>query len=84
MKKSVILTDNGVGIKFNGVVEKKSIIKMVENCSTGKCDCMSEKTKNKIKQMEVKGVDGDVSLLLSGDISKEEIQEALSKSKVIN
>jgi hypothetical protein len=45
---------------------------------------MSDETKAKIKGMNVSGFDGDVSLDLSGEVSKEEIQAALSKSKVIN
>ena len=56
---------------------------MVENCSTGKCECMSDETKKKIEGMSVTGKDGEVELELSGDISKEEIEQALSNSKVL-
>ena len=84
MKKNVFKTDSGIKIKFEGSVVKQNIVTMVENCSTGKCECMSDETKQKIQNMEVLGDDGDVSLELSGDISKEEIEAALSKSKVIN
>jgi hypothetical protein len=45
---------------------------------------MSDDTKAKIKDMQVDGVDGNVELSLEGDISVEEIQEALSKSKVLS
>jgi hypothetical protein len=45
---------------------------------------MSDDTKVKIKDMKVSGKDGDVALTLDGDISIDEIQEALKKSKVIN
>ncbi len=83
MKKSVNLTANGVNIAFSGDVEKKNIVTMVENCSTGQCECMSDTTKQKITNMEVNGNDGDVNLTLTGDISKAEIEEALSKSKVL-
>ncbi len=83
MKKSVNLTANGVNIAFSGDVEKKNIVTMVENCSKGQCECMSDTTKQKITTMEVSGDDGDVSLALTGDITKEEIEEALSKSKVL-
>lgn len=34
--------------------------------------------------MQVEGKDGNVELKLSGDIGKEEIEKALSKSKVLN
>ncbi len=84
MKKNVFSTNNGVNIKFSGEVKKQNIVTMVQNCSTGKCECMSDATKAKIKDMKVDGVDGDVSLKLSGDISTQEIEEALAKSKVLN
>ena len=45
---------------------------------------MSDATKMKIKDIQIGGEDGNVNLTLSGDILKEEIQEALAKSKVIN
>jgi len=84
MNKFVNATNNGVKISFSGEVKKQSIITMVENCSTGKCECMSDETKKKIQGMEVTGKDGNVELNLSGDISKEEIEKALANSKVLN
>ena len=84
MQKKVNQTQNGVKIAFSGVVKKQNIVKMVENCATGQCECMSDETKAKIKNMEVSGKDGDVALDLSGDISTEEIEAALAKSKVLN
>ena len=83
MKKNVETTKSGVSIKFQGVVQKQNIVKMVENCSTGKCDCMSESTKAKIKGMDVKGEDGNVSLNLDGEVTKQEIEAALKKSKLV-
>ncbi len=82
--KNVFKTGKGVKIAFTGAVEKQNIVKMVENCSTGACECMSDETKAKITNMEVTGKDGEVNLDLTGDISKEEIEAALAKSKVIN
>jgi len=84
MNRSVNLTNNGVKISFSGEVKKQNIVTMVDNCSTGKCECMSDETKKKIESMEVSGKDGDVELQLSGDISKEEIEKALANSKVLN
>jgi hypothetical protein len=84
MQKSVNKTNKGVKISFMGEVKKQNIVSMVENCSTGKCECMSDETKKKISNMQVSGKDGDVKLDLSGDISTKEIEEALAKSKVIN
>jgi hypothetical protein len=84
MNKNVFKTGEGVKIAFTGAVEKQNIVKMVENCATGQCECMSDETKAKISNMEVSGVDGEVNLDLTGDVSKEEIEAALAKSKVIN
>jgi len=84
MKKEVSKTNNGVKINFLGEVQKENIVTMVQNCSTGKCECMSDDTKAKIKDMKVDGEDGDVNLSLEGDVSVDEINAALAKSKVIN
>lgn len=83
IKKSLLATHQGVQISFQGNVQKAQIVKMVENCATGQCACMSEATKKKITNMNVEGEDGDVALTLSGDISKEEIERALDNSKVL-
>ena len=83
MKKSVFKTGEGVKISFTGEVEKKKIIKMVENCATGSCECMTDETKEKITNMQVSGEDGNVELDLSGDVAKEEIEAALARSKVL-
>ncbi len=82
--KNVFKTGEGVKISFTGEVEKKNILKMVENCATGSCECMTDETKEKITNMQVSGQDGDVSLDLSGNVSKEEIEAALARSKVLN
>jgi arsenate reductase len=84
VKKEVSNSDGGVDIKFSGFVTKEKIETMVNNCKTGGCECMSDETKEKISTMTISGEDGDVKLALSGDISADEIQEALSRSKVIN
>jgi len=83
MEKKVFKTGNGVKINFLGKVQKQNIVTMVENCSTGKCECMSDDTKAKIKNMQVTGNDGNVELDLDGDISVQEIESALKKSSVI-
>ncbi len=83
MKKEVTQLKSGVSIKFSGAVQKESIVKMVQNCKTGTCECMSDDTKKKIKDMQVSGDDGDVLLELSGEVAKEEIEAALAKSKAL-
>ena len=84
MNKDVFKTQEGVKISFTGEVEKQNIVKMIENCSTGQCECMSDETRKKITNIEISGKDGNVALDLSGDISKEEIEAALTRSKVVN
>jgi len=84
MQKRVVKTGDGVKINFTGGVVKQNIVTMVTNCATGECECMSDATKAKIKDMQVSGEDGDVALSLEGDVSVDEIQAALEKSKVIN
>lgn len=83
MNKNVFKTNDGVKISFTGEVEKQNIVKMVENCATGQCECMSDETKKKITNMQVSGKDGNVALDLSGEITKEEIEAALAKSQVL-
>ncbi len=84
MQKRVFSLKDGVNISFTGEVRKENIVKMVQNCQTGKCGCMSDETKQKIKNIDISGEDGDVNIILSGSILKEEIEEAIEKSKVIN
>ncbi|HIP59824.1 MAG TPA: arsenate reductase ArsC [Campylobacterales bacterium] len=84
MQKNVFKTDSGVKIAFTGVVAKQQIVKMVENCVTGSCECMTDETKKKIIDMQVVGEDGAVELNLTGDVAKEEIEAALARSKIIN
>jgi hypothetical protein len=84
MQKEVSKTTNGVKISFLGEVKKANIVSMVQNCQSGGCECMSDTTKEKIKGIQISGEDGDVNLTLSGDINKEEIEEALAKSTLIN
>jgi len=84
VKKEVSNSDEGVDIKFSGFVTKEKIETMVNNCKSGQCECMSDTTKAKITDMHVSGENGNVKLALSGDISEDDIKEALYKSKVIN
>jgi len=83
--KNVFKTGAGVKVSFSGAITKESVEKMVENCATGQCDCMSDASKEKVKDMKVSGVDGEVSIDMIGDtLTQKEIEEAVSRSKVIN
>jgi phosphoserine aminotransferase len=57
MDKSVFKTGEGVKIAFTGAVEKQNIVKMVENCTTGQCDCMCDETKAKTLYAAIDGSD---------------------------
>jgi arsenate reductase len=81
--KEVTKTDNGVKISFKGQIEKNKIFSMVQNCQQGNCECMNPAMKAKIQDMSISGDDGDVELKLVGDITTKEVEDALSKSKVV-
>lgn len=83
IEKSVSTNDNGVTIQFTGGIAKNTVFTMVQNCQSGKCECMSDETKAKIATMDVSGEDGKVELSLGGTISKEEVEAALAKSKLL-
>ena len=82
-KQVVTNFSNGVNIAFSSAVKKQNIVKMVQNCQTGQCDCMSQESKEKIKDMKVSGEDGEVALDLIGNISQKEVEDALAKSELI-
>ena len=84
INKNIFKTDEGVKIAFSGAIKKDSVIKMVENCATGNCECMSDESKEKIKDMKVSGLDGEVALDLVGSgLTTGEIEAALKRSTVI-
>jgi hypothetical protein len=84
LTRNVVKTGEGIKISFGGSVKKEKIVKMVENCATGQCACMSDESKAKLKDMKVTGTDGEVALDLVGDLTTEEIEAALARSTVIN
>ncbi len=84
MKRVVNKLSSGVNISFSGDVQKGTIFKMVENCSEGKCDCMSDDTKKKIKDMRVEEIEDGLKITIDGEINKQEIEDALSRSKILN
>jgi|MTBAKSStandDraft_1061840.scaffolds.fasta_scaffold00350_26 arsenate reductase len=83
VEKAISATAEGVKINFTGGIAKNTVFTMVQNCQNGQCDCMSDETKAKIASMEVGGEDGNVELTLGGQITKEEVEAALAKSKVL-
>lgn len=83
VEKTVSSSKNGININFTGGIAKNTVFTMVQNCKNGQCDCMSDESKAKISSMDVEGEDGNVNLILGGDISKEEVEAALKKSKLL-
>ena len=75
---------DGLKIKFSGGVKRKNVVEMVERRQSGQCECMSQESKEKIKKMHVSESLNEVELTITGDLDIEEIQEAVSKSPLVN
>ncbi|MEJ5172097.1 MAG: hypothetical protein WHT47_00085 [Hydrogenothermaceae bacterium] len=74
-------TGEGVLIEVNdSEVSKEKLEEMITSCQTGRCDCMTEETKKKITFIELRFTDGKPAIQIKGDVSKEEIESAMSKS----
>ncbi len=75
-------TEDGVVIEVkDSSVEAEKVKEIVENCQTGKCDCMSEETKQKVKFMDFRAENGKIAIEIKGDLTEEEIKEAMNRSK---
>ena len=75
-------TEEGVIIEVvDETVDANKVKEVVENCQTGKCDCMSEETKAKVTFMDFRVENGKPVIEIKGEVSEEEIKEAVSRSK---
>ncbi|WP_297456687.1 hypothetical protein [Persephonella sp.] len=75
-------TEEGVVIEVvDETVDANKVKEVVENCQTGKCDCMSEETKAKVTFMDFRVENGKPVIEIKGEVSEEEIKEAVSRSK---
>jgi hypothetical protein len=74
--------ENGVLVELNSAEVKKSDMeKSIENCNAGKCDCLSDSQKARIKSISLKEGDfGSLTVEIEGDIDKEEIKQAMEKA----
>lgn len=80
----IVQKEDGVVVQVvEGNVCLEKVQEIVESCKTGKCDCMSDATKQKVEFIQVKLIGGKPAIEIKGDIRQEEIQEAISKSKKI-
>ncbi len=82
IQKQVLQTASGVKISFKNA-PLQTIQTVVQNCQKGKCECMSDETKKKIKNMQIEAKEDGVELTIKGDIAKEEIEAALKRSKLL-
>ncbi len=75
-------TEEGVIIEvIDATVDTEKVKEVVENCQTGKCDCMSEETKAKVTFMDFKVENGKPVIEIKGAVSEEEIKKAINRSK---
>lgn len=79
---NVKLTEEGVIIEIvDDTVDTQKVQEVVENCQTGKCDCMSEEVKAKVEFIDFRVKNGKPSIEIKGKVSEEEIKEAMNRSK---
>ena len=64
--------------------DKNKIEKVLDNCSTGNCSCMSKENKEKIKDMALKETENGINMEITGDISEQDIADAMRRSKILN
>jgi len=85
MEKNLSQTTNDTPMSFTAVVQKDESSKIVENCSHhAQCDCMQRDNKHAIKEMDIEELgDGEIKIVLTGNRDKQEIEEAIKRSKVI-
>lgn len=75
-------TDEGVVIEVkDNTVNPEKVKEIVDNCQTGKCDCMSEEVKQKVQFIDFKAENGKVAIEIKGDLTEEDIKEAMARSK---
>jgi nicotinate-nucleotide pyrophosphorylase len=75
-------TEDGVVIEVeDNTVEAEKVKEIVDNCQTGKCDCMSDEVKQKVQFMNFKTEKGKVAIEIKGNLTEEEIKEAMGRSK---
>lgn len=61
-------------------VDSSKVEQVVERCKTGQCSCMSEEMKQRVSFMDFSIKNGKPTIEIKGDITKEDIKEAMQKS----
>lgn len=77
----VVETQEGVKIEIKESVNLEGIKEIVDNCKTGKCDCMSQEVKAKVSFMDFRVENGKPVIEIKGDVKEEDIRQALEKSQ---
>jgi hypothetical protein len=82
IQKEITQTADGVNIRLSGDIAKTKIEAMASNCNSGgtcSCECNND-LKDRIKQVNVSGTDGDVTLSLKGETLKaDQVIEAMGE-----
>ncbi|GAB6078597.1 hypothetical protein [Hydrogenobaculum acidophilum] len=79
----VIKTQEGVKIEVKENVNAKDVEEIVNNCKTGKCDCMTEQMKAKVSFMDFRIEKGKPVIEIKGDITEEDIKQAMERSQKV-
>ena len=77
----VVETQEGAKIEVKESVNVEGVKEIVDNCKTGKCDCMSQEIKAKVSFMDFRVENGKPVIEIKGDIKEEDIRQALEKSQ---
>ncbi len=74
-------TQEGVIIEVVGEgVDSSKVEQVVERCKTGQCSCMTDEMKQRVSFMDFKIKDGKSIIEIKGNITKEDIKEAMGRS----
>lgn len=77
----VIKTQDGVKIEVQENVNAKDVEEIVNNCKTGKCDCMSDDMKARVSFMDFRIEKGKPVIEIKGELSEEDIKQAMERSQ---
>ncbi|WP_028949898.1 hypothetical protein [Sulfurihydrogenibium subterraneum] len=77
----IVETEEGIKIQVQENVNIEDVKEIVDNCKTGKCDCMSQEIKAKISFMNFRVENGKPVIEIRGDVKEEDISQAMEKSQ---
>ena len=77
----IVETEEGIKIQVQENVNIEDVKEIVDNCKTGKCDCMSQEIKAKVSFMDFRVENGKPVIEIRGDVKEEDISQAMEKSQ---